>query len=643
MEEAKQKAKGMMATSSAEVGAKSTQNGAESSVHGLSNGTESPSRKRSRSGSRLPASKTVRSEEQAQRDLLDVYGSREQAWEAAVIERDLVNEMHAATIRHQVPRLSMQRRTFLDGWRLEDGSVSDPFRHGWSGYIFSDRRHSRRRASHTYVSRKDRAVQAEQIDELVPIRLDIEFDKIRLRDTFTWNIHDRTIPLEKFSEMLVEDFGLPMPQYAALAQQVHMSIQEQITDFHPHLFIEEEPLSSALPYSAFKNDDMRVNIKLNIIIGPNTLIDQFEWELNNPMNRPEEFAQQMTRDLGLGGEFTTAIAHAIREQCQLFTRSLYVIGHPFDGRPIEDLELQTSFCASPLPSSFRPFQAAKDFTPYLYRLNEAELEQAERSLSREERRQKRSVNRRGGPTLPDLKDRRQSNRTLLVSSILPGGVPSLEESRIFKRSLLPSKGKRGATTRDFEDSDDSDSAGDESGADSPAPQPTSYLAQGTARTRGMRGAAAYAQAAMRSGMHRSATPESAVLHDHETRKSGRKIIRDDNSSRETSPADTRATLIVKLRLPRQKYQTLLRNIHRGQRGSTFSSTPSRGSSASVGPSGGMAGGPPPPTSTPRNSHAAAMGTTGTPSAPTRGGAGALGRVDAKGPPSAEHPAVRRES
>jgi SWI/SNF-related matrix-associated actin-dependent regulator of chromatin subfamily B member 1 len=636
IEEAKQKAKAAIAPGGTD-GSSTAQNGVGGAARPLS-GADSPSRKRSRSGSRISqsngASGKARSDEAVERELLDIYGGRQQAWDDAMYERDLINEMNAATIRQQVPRLSMQRRTFLDGWRVEDGSVSDPLRPQWVPWIFPVQRRRTRRGKHIFVSRKDLAIQAEQIDELVPIRLDIEYDKFRLRDTFTWNIHDRTIPMEKFAEMLVEDFGLPMPQYAGLAQQVHMSMQEQITDFHPHLFIEEEPLDAHLPYTSYKNDDMRVNIKLNITIGPHTLIDQFEWELNNPMNLPEEFAQQLTRDLGLSGEFTTAVAHSIREQCQLFTRSLYVVGHPFDGRPIEDHELAASFCPSPLPSPFRPFQSAKDYTPYLWALNVVELEQAEKALSREERRQKRSVNRRGGPTLPDLKDRRQTNRTLLVSSILPGGVDSLEESRIYKRSLLPGKSKRGATARDFEDSDESES--EESGADSPAAM--SYLQQGTARTRGMRGAAAHAHAAMRSAMNRSATPESAVFHEHETRKSGRKIIRDDASSPDPSQAGDRASLIVKLRLPRQKYQQLMRNLRarvKEMNASGAASTPPRASATPV-PPGSAAGFP--PTSTPRGSVAPAP--AGSPSTPSRlSGPGALGRVDARGPPSAEHPVV----
>lgn len=33
------------------------------------------------------------------------------------------------------------------------------------------------------------------------------------------------------------------------------------------------------------------------------LEDQFEWDIRDPFNVPEQFAERYCRDLGLGGEF----------------------------------------------------------------------------------------------------------------------------------------------------------------------------------------------------------------------------------------------------------------------------------------------------------------------------------------------------
>jgi SWI/SNF-related matrix-associated actin-dependent regulator of chromatin subfamily B protein 1 len=418
------------------------------------------------------------------------------------------------------------------------------------------KRPGNRRAKPLHISRKDGATQADQLEELVPVRLDIEFDKIKLRDTFTWNLHDRVTPTEIFAEHLVEDFRLPPETRSLLTQQINREVQEQIQDFYPHVFIDEEPLDPHQPYMAYKNDEMRILIKLNITIGQHTLMDQFEWEINNPLNSPEEFARQMARDLSLSGEFTTAIAHSIREQTQMFTKSLYITGHPFDGRPIEDADVKDGFLPSPLPSVFRPMQSAKDYTPYLYELNEAELERAELSILREQRRQKRSVNRRGGPALPDLKDRQRTVRTLVVSSVIPGAADSIETSRVFKlsRSASGRRGRAAGRTDGGDDSDDSDS--EDSAPESPAP---SQIMGGTARTRGIRGAATAAQAAMRANLGRSATPEVASLaHHHETRTSARRFGGYEMREESVAVADP-TTMIVKLRISSKKLQQWLQS------------------------------------------------------------------------------------
>ena len=60
------------------------------------------------------------------------------------------------------------------------------------------------------------------------------------------------------------------------------------------------------------SSDQRVNIKLNIHVSNISLVDQIEWDMSEKQNTPEQFAAQLCRDLGLGGEFVTAISYSIR-------------------------------------------------------------------------------------------------------------------------------------------------------------------------------------------------------------------------------------------------------------------------------------------------------------------------------------------
>ena len=55
-------------------------------------------------------------------------------------------------------------------------------------------------------------------------------------------------------------------------------------------------------------------IKINVRVGRVQIRDQFEWDINNPHNSPEDFSEAMIADLGLGPEFMLPISHQIRER-----------------------------------------------------------------------------------------------------------------------------------------------------------------------------------------------------------------------------------------------------------------------------------------------------------------------------------------
>ncbi|RFU23717.1 hypothetical protein B7463_g12622, partial [Scytalidium lignicola] len=582
----------------------------------------------SATGSSTVLTHRQRTQEDFQKVLLDRYVTRDLIYSAALLEEEKKRQETLSRgrleaedykkVRNEYRQWFPPSRLYGQGYNGYGNGTTD----GQTKVVYPSAkpRLGHKKTSRLRIKRKEMAQQAEQEEELVPVRLDVEWDKIRLRDTFTWNLHDRVVPPELFAAQLVEDLGLSQPVAEPVFEQVKHQIHEQLGEFYPPVYIEEDALDPELPYSAYKNDEMRILIKLNITIGPHTLEDKFEWEINNPLNSPEEFAQCMTRDLSLSGEFATAIAHCIREQSQLFTKSLYIVGHPFDGRPLEDQDLIAAFLPSPLPSVFRPQQQAKEYGPYLYELSEADLERNEVIFSREQRRQKRSVNRRGGPSLPDLKDRPRTIRTLIVSSVLPGAAETIEESRMYKRTNAASGKKRAPGTVDGNISDSSDS--DESIPDSPA---LSQL-QGTARTRGMRGAATAAQQRM-ANLGRSETPEVAALHHHETRTSSRRLGRD---AREESPEPP--PLIIKLKISREKLRKLMRDLKSGNRASTGSQNQSLNltQSGHSTPAPGSMG----PPSTPGLANQSLSTATAT----TPSQVGQIGAVDAPPPPPPGQPA-----
>ncbi|KAK4545041.1 hypothetical protein LTR36_003592 [Oleoguttula mirabilis] len=576
--EGKQKAKEVMAISTADLGTP----GGPSQASSLPNGSAQPnggaqlSRKRSRDGTQLPLSQTqarVVNEDGAKHMhdevLLDRYMQRDMVHGAAMNDqaersRDLikVKEMEKEFYMHEVKhaRQTNPGSVFGYGFMGYGNRITD----GKSQIMYSTMRGppKGRRSKELHVPRKDNAQQAEQHEELVPVRLDLELDKLRLRDTFTWNLHEKTVSPDMFADHLLEDLRIPQEAMPEVSRQVKAEMQEQLQNYYPHIIVEDGPLEPGRPYNDHKDDEMRIQVKLNITIGRITLIDQFEWDINNPLNSAEEFARQMALENALSGEFTTAIAHSIREQSQLYTKSLYLTNHCFDGRPVEDPELKDGFLPAPIYSAFRPQQAQKDWTPYMYEMSEAELERTETSMMREHRAQKRQLNRRGGPALPDLKDRQRTVRSLIVHTVIPGAVETFETTGIPKMRRSGKVGRRPGRGGDVDvDSDDMES--DESGRESPAP---SAVNAGTTRTRGMRGAATAAQAAMRANYgQRSATPDSMLLAPQEPRPP----IRRRPIVEESAAEDGGDTLIVKLKISKARYRAFWDDYRAKKRASEF--------------------------------------------------------------------------
>lgn len=306
------------------------------------------------------------------------------------------------------------------------------------------------------LKRKQLAAVGSKTEDLVPIRLELDHEAWRLRDTFTWNANDDVTSYEEFARNLCEDYGLPEAGFVhQIREQLTTQVGEHIssrglipsttrtTYGHGTLTKQEEQwwaqwreATTALEGAACSGDgrkklalpteklqalqessqalsivdgssqsvrpELRITIKLDITVGAMNLIDQFDWDILNDDASAESFASTFASDLGLAGEFKTAIAHSIREQTDVHLRSLALAGHSFDSAEVTDDELKFSFLPGISKTSIcRPAQEIEEHTPKLLQLTEVEVERQERERERDAKRKRRATRGRRGINMPD--------------------------------------------------------------------------------------------------------------------------------------------------------------------------------------------------------------------------------------------------
>ncbi|CAI4230321.1 unnamed protein product [Auanema sp. JU1783] len=201
---------------------------------------------------------------------------------------------------------------------------------------------------------------AEVPEDLVPIRLDMELEGVKLRDTFCINKNEKLITPDLVAEIICEDLDLPSNNFQpAVAAAIHQQLEAAT---------EAPPLDNNV-------SDQRAILKLNINVGNQSLVDQFEWDMSDPNNNPEDFARSLCSELGLGGEFASAIAYSIRGQLQWNQRTY-------------------AFSESPQPTVECPFRnpaESDQWGPFLETLTDAEIEKKMRDQDRNTRRMRRLV------------------------------------------------------------------------------------------------------------------------------------------------------------------------------------------------------------------------------------------------------------
>jgi chromatin structure-remodeling complex subunit SFH1 len=197
----------------------------------------------------------------------------------------------------------------------------------------------------------------------------------RLKDSFLWNLHEALTTPEQFAKQFVDELDLPndrKPQLiATIASQIRQQLEEYAgvalhplfhstaapalqgtvqtsqpipstngasTPIQPHTNGTSTPMTNgltrtngtqtpatvpngitavatALPSEELHNPDdtYRCIVTLNINLMNRLYTDKFEWSLLHPPGFAELFAKTTCADIGLGGEWVTAMTHAIYE------------------------------------------------------------------------------------------------------------------------------------------------------------------------------------------------------------------------------------------------------------------------------------------------------------------------------------------
>jgi len=133
-------------------------------------------------------------------------------------------------------------------------------------------------------------------DNLIPININVELEGIKYKDNILWNLNEPYLTEDGIAHILAGDNNLP----SSFEKEISSQIKRQINSYKKFNKMDEKEIIKT--------------IKLDILIGDLEYKDQFEWDIANPDNDPEEFARNVCSDLGLGTEFVVPITHSIREQ-----------------------------------------------------------------------------------------------------------------------------------------------------------------------------------------------------------------------------------------------------------------------------------------------------------------------------------------
>eukprot|EP00035_Acanthoeca_spectabilis_P037604 m.46288 g.46288 ORF g.46288 m.46288 type:complete len:554 (+) comp8735_c0_seq2:77-1738(+) len=202
--------------------------------------------------------------------------------------------------------------------------------------------------------------------DLIPIMINFEQQGLKFKDSFLWDINDESITPRTFAAQLCKDEELPM----SCADEIASTIQHQIEQYST---LSDVKLGSRL-----------VTIQLNVQLGTTLLQDKFVWDHAETSFTPEQFAERLCSDLGIGGGFIPLVACSIREQLIADKRKALQEDLGEHKPPITILQL--SDCYHLVGEA-----GAEEWSPTLSQQSWSQLEKQSKVADREARLRKRNL------------------------------------------------------------------------------------------------------------------------------------------------------------------------------------------------------------------------------------------------------------
>lgn len=148
---------------------------------------------------------------------------------------------------------------------------------------------------------------------LIPIRIELDTDRYRIRDCFMWNLNESLITPASFAQIFCYDLGLEAYYMEQVSNQISAQLEEHGATAALDLPVNTEREGEILHEDDAGPGDCRVVLQIDVQIGTKHMLDHIEWDLRSPLT-PEEYTSVFCADVGLSSEAVPMIAHAIHEE-----------------------------------------------------------------------------------------------------------------------------------------------------------------------------------------------------------------------------------------------------------------------------------------------------------------------------------------